>query len=260
MKKILIILIFISTSIFAQPSKNKTPFKAGEWLKFELHYGALTAGYSSLEVMNDSTSNNMFSIVGKGWTVGMFKWFFKVDDVYKTYIDKNTLLPYKFERNVYEGGYTINRKILFDRKLDSAKVFDLKKDKDTTCAITKATGDMISSFYYARSYDASELKVNDTIPFDVFMDSEIFKFNLKYLGKEVIDTKFGKVKCLKFSPRVQGGRVFKDDESVLLWVTDDRNKIPIRIQSALRVGSIKVDLDAFKGLKYPFKTYVKLEK
>ena len=259
MKKYTIIILIFSTSLFAQPSTNNTPFKAGEWLKFELHYGALTAGYSSLEVKHDTVSD-LFLVEGKGWTVGMFKWFFKVEDNYTTYLNKETLLPEYFKRDVYEGGYTIKREIDFDRDLDSAKVFDLKYDKDTTIVITPNTGDMISSFYYARSFSADTLKVDDLLPFDVFMDGEIFKFALKFLGRETIDTKFGKIKCLKFSPRVQGGRVFKDDESVMLWVTDDRNKIPIRIQSALRVGSIKVDLDAFKGLKYPFRTHVELNK
>jgi len=255
MKKYTLFLLFISSTIFAQPIKKEIPFNEGEWLKFELHYGALTAGYSSLEVSKDSVSG-LLMVEGKGWTVGMFKWFFKVDDNYKTYMNRETLLPEYFKRNVYEGGYTIKREIDFDREKNTAKVYNLKTKKDTTLAITPVSGDMISSFYYARTYDASTLVKNDTIPFDVFMDSEVFKFNLKYLGKEIINTKFGKVKCLKFSPRVQGGRVFKDDESVLLWVTDDRNKIPIRIQSALRIGSVKVDLVGFKGLKYPFKTYV----
>ena len=259
MKKYIIILLLISTSILAQPSKNTTPFKEGEWLRFELHYGALTAGYSSLEVKKDTTSD-MYLVEGKGWTVGMFKWFFKVDDNYTTYLDRETLMPEYFKRYVDEGGYIIKREIDFKRDIDSAIVYDFKRDTDTTIAITALSGDMISSFYYARTFSAEELKVNDLLPFDVFMDEEIFKFDLKFLGREIIDTKFGKIKCLKFSPRVQGGRVFKDDESVLLWVTDDRNKIPIRIKSALKVGSIKVDLDAFKGLKYPFKTHVELDK
>ncbi|MCK5906182.1 MAG: DUF3108 domain-containing protein [Flavobacteriales bacterium] len=258
MKKYTLFLIFISSTLFAQPTINDAPFKIGEWLRFELHYGAITAGYSTLEVKKDSTSD-MYLVEGKGWTVGMFKWFFKVDDNYKTYLNKETLMPEYFKRYVNEGGYTIRRDIDFDRVIDSAKVYNLETETDTTIAITALSGDMISSFYYARTFSADTLKKNDMLHFDVFMDNEIFKFDLKFLGREKIDTKFGKIKCLKFSPRVQGGRVFKDDESVLLWVTDDRNKIPIRIQSALRVGSIKVDLDAFKGLKYPFKTHVEIK-
>jgi len=258
MKKLTIIILLFTTSIIAQPITKSTPFKVGEWLKFELHYGALTAGYSSLEVQQDSVSD-LLIVEGKGWTVGMFKWFFKVEDNYKTYINKKTLLPDLFKRDVYEGGYTIKREIVFNRDIDSVKVLDLKYKTDTTIVITDHTGDMISSFYYARSLSADTLKTGDLLPFDVFMDNEIFKFNLKFLGREIIDTKFGKIKCLKFSPRVQGGRVFKDDESVLLWVTDDRNKIPVRIKSALRVGSIKIDLDAFRGLKYPFKIHKKID-
>ena len=258
MKKLTIILILFSTSILAQSIARNTPFNVGELLTFELHYGALTAGYSSLEIKQDPTSN-LLIVEGKGWTVGIFKWFFKVDDNYKTYINKQTLLPEYFKRDVHEGGYSIKREIEFNRDIDSAKVFNLKNKTDTTIVITECTGDMISSFYYARSLSSDTLEMGDLLPFDVFMDGDIFKFTLKFLGREIIKTKFGDVNCLKFSPRVQGGRVFKDDESVLLWVTDDRNKIPVRIKSSLRVGSIRIDLHKFRGLKYPFETNTELK-
>jgi len=253
MNRYIFLLLFFSTALFGQHKIDNPPFKEGEWLKFELHYGMITAGYSSLEII-ESEDSTQFLIEGKGWTVGMFKWFFKVDDHYTTYLDKQTIFPEYFKRHVNEGGFKIDREIDFRREENIARVVDFNNGLDTLIAITPVSGDMISSFYYARTHNADTLKKGDLLPFDVFMDQEIFKFDLKFLGREIIDTKFGKVKCLKFSPKVQGGRVFKDDESVLLWVTDDRNKIPIRIQSALRVGSIKVDLDAFKGLKYPFKT------
>ena len=152
----------------------------------------------------------------------------------------------------------INRKINFDRQANLATISDKKNDKraDSLYAITPLTGDMISSFYYARQFSADTLKIDDNLYFDVFMDFEIFKFSLKFLGRETIDTSFGKIKCLKFTPLVQSGRVFKEDEGVVLWITDDKNKIPIRIKSDLRVGAILVDLEAYKGLKYPFEVFV----
>ena len=249
MKIYTITILLISNLLFAQ-TENKLPFKEGEWLKFELHYGILTAGYSTLEIKN-TKNKNQFLVEGNGYTTGMFKWFFKVKDNYKTYINKETLLPDLFKRKVYEGGYTIDRKIKFNRIKNRSKVFNLENKTDTIIDITPTSGDMISSFYYARRYSADKLDIGSVLYFDVFMDYSIFKFSLKFLGRETINTKFGKIKCLKFAPGVQGGRVFKDDESVIMWITDDENKIPIRIKSSLRVGAIKIDLYDFKGLKYP---------
>ena len=85
-----------------------------------------------------------------------------------------------------------------------------------------------------------------------FFDSETFPFKLKFLGQESIKTSFGKIKCIKFRPYVMAGRVFKDEESLTLWVTADANKIPVKISANLDVGSLRADLVALRGLKHPF--------
>jgi len=237
MKRIFYLFLFFTSSLFGQNVEHDIPFKSGEWLKFRLHYGVLNAGFATLEIEN---KNDEFVIKGDGWTVGMFKWFFKVKDHYETHIDNSTILPNYFVRDVNEGGYKINRTIDFDRNKLTATIKDKKGDRraDSIYSISKYTGDMISSFYYARQFSADTLKINDLLNFDVFMDYEVFKFSLKFLGREVLDTDFGKIKCLKFVPLVQSGRVFKEDEGVILWVSDDKNKVPIRLKSDLRVGSI----------------------
>ena len=113
--------------------------------------------------------------------------------------------------------------------------------------------DMISAYYYLRNhYDTNTIKKGDIVKLNMFFDDEIFGFKLKFLGRQTIKTNFGKVKCLKFRPYVMAGRVFQEEESVTLWVSADKNKIPLKIQADLRVGSIRSDLIAFKGLKFPF--------
>jgi hypothetical protein len=87
----------------------------------------------------------------------------------------------------------------------------------------------------------------------MFFDEEITKFKLKYIGRQDITTKFGTVSTMVFKPLVQTGRVFKEKESVTLWISDDNNKVPVRIKADLAVGSLKADIDQYKGLKYPFK-------
>ena len=111
---------------------------------------------------------------------------------------------------------------------------------------------MISSFYKLRNHDISKLKKGDELKLMMFFDSETYDFRMRYLGDEVIDSKFGKIKCHKFRPLVQSGRVFEAEESLTVWVTADSNKIPIRIKADLAVGSLKADLDEFKGLANSF--------
>jgi hypothetical protein len=116
---------------------------------------------------------------------------------------------------------------------------------------------MVSTYYYLRNtIDINKLKVGDEFRTNMFFDEESYGFKLQYLGEDVIDTDFGKVEALKFRPYVMAGRVFKEEESLTLWVSKDKNKVPLRLKADLRIGSLRADLDAFKGLKYPFKIQV----
>ena len=185
----------------------------------------------------------------------MARLFFKVDDRYESYFDKEDGKPYRFVRKIDEGGYTKDLDIRFDHNKNKALVNDKKNNVQKHLDFPNGVQDLISAFYYLRNhYQASDLTKGSEIVLDLlYDDDETFKFKLKYLGVETIKSKFGKVECLKFRPYVQSGRVFKEQESLTLWVSNDSNKIPIRLQADLRVGSIKADLEAFKGLKHQFK-------
>ncbi len=116
---------------------------------------------------------------------------------------------------------------------------------------------MVSTYYYLRNtIDIDKLKIGDEFRTNMFFDEENYGFKLKYIGEETIDTDFGNVEALKFRPYVMAGRVFKEEESLTLWVSKDKNKVPLRIKADLRVGSLRADLEAFKGLKYPFRIVV----
>jgi hypothetical protein len=192
-----------------------------------------------------------------GETSGIARWFFKVEDYYESYFDQTTILPYKFIRDINEGGYTKNVEIEFDHMLKKAKVNNKKKKVIEEFEIQPNVQDLISCFYYLRNfYPEDKIEVNESFDINMFFDQENYVFKLKYLGKEVINSKFGDVNCLKFRPVVQSGRVFKEQESVTLWVSDDKNKLPIRLQADILVGSIKADIENFKNLKHPFKIKV----
>ncbi|WP_196885797.1 DUF3108 domain-containing protein [Aureivirga sp. CE67] len=251
MKKIFLLLIFLyGININAQTPEA---FKSGEWFKFRMHYSNLVnAGFATLELKETShNGKEAYHVVGKGWTTGLVKFFFKVKDEYQTYFYKDTLLPYHFVRRVDEGGHIISRDIYFDQQKGKAEIIDHKKNTEKTLEASDVQ-DMISAFYYLRNQDFTGMKDGDELHMKLFFDYETFDFKLRFLGREVIKTKFGKVKCIKFRPLVQAGRVFKEEESVTIWVSDDKNKIPLRIKASLAVGSLRSELEEFKGLAHPF--------
>ena len=236
--------------------KKESAFKPGEWLKFRMHYGFLNASYATLHVKSaviDSVP--VYHVVGRGQTTGFASVFFKVDDTYESFFGMEDGKPYKFVRKINEGGYTKDIEINFDHKEDKAVLNDKKNKKKFYFELQDSIQDLLSAFYYLRNnYIPENLVEGKAVTLKMLYDDDgIFDFKLKYLGKEVIKTKFGKVECYKFRPMVQSGRVFKEQESLSLWVSADDNRIPVRISANLAVGAIKADLDAYNGLKHQFK-------
>lgn len=250
MKRVLTLLLILSSYIlWAQ--NGSSSFKEGEFLKYKIHYGLLNAGFTSLEIRETEDENTLHAI-GKGWTTGMVGMVFRVDDNYETFFDKNTHRPIHFIRKVNEGGYTKDKEIFFDFKKHKARVVNHKKETDSTYFIQNDVKDMLQSFYYVRSINFDEYDENDTIDVRMFFDEQMYMVKVLVLGRERLKTKFGEIDCVVIRPLVQEGRVFKDEENVTLWVSDDRNKIPIRIKASILVGSVKADLIEVKGLTHPF--------
>jgi len=254
MQKLALLLMVLTTLSF--DTQREDAFDTGEYFKFRIHYGIVNAGYATLEV-KEATINNkkVFHAVGKGYTTGMSKFFFKVEDLYESYFDKETGNPYRYIRKIDEGGYTKNQEGIFNQKENRILVKDYKHKSEKTLVINNDdVQDIVSSFYYLRNHpNIDQLKSGESIGIDMFFDDEITKFKLKYVGRQDITTKFGTVSCMIFKPLVQTGRVFKEEEGLTLWISDDNNKVPVRIKADLAVGSLKADLDEYKGLKNPFK-------
>lgn len=252
MKKIILLLVFTATVGFVP--QRESAFDVGERFIFHINYGFINAGYATLEV-EEATLNkkNVFHVVGKGYTTGMSRFFFKVNDTYESYIDKETGFPYQYVRKIDEGGYTKNQEGFFNQAEAKVLVKDYKHKTENTFAIPKNTQDILSSFYYLRNYpNIDKLKPGESVAIDMFFDDKTTKFRLKFVGREDIRTKFGFISTMIFRPLVQTGRVFKEEESLTIWISDDDNRVPIRIKASLLVGAIRADLDSFKGLKYPF--------
>jgi len=252
MKKVLPIYLFLCYAIsFSQ--NGAASFKQGEFLKYKIQYGLLNAGLATVEIkdrLNDNDS--LFHTVARGWSTGMVHFLFPVEDVYESYFYENSLQPKHFVRKIDEGGYTQDKEIYFDFEKHQAKVINHKKETEKSYFIQNNVQDMLSSFYYMRSIDFSNLTLNDSIDINMFFDEKMYPVKLIILDRETIKTNFGSVKTIKIRPLVQKGRVFKDEENVTLWISDDLNKIPLKIKASLLVGSAKAELIEYNGLVHPF--------
>jgi len=248
----------VRATILDNSPKAHSAFHGGEWFKFRIHYGIFNASYATIH-LNETLweGKPVFHAKAVGKTTGLARWFFKVDDYYDSYFTKDAVQPLYFIRNINEGGYKKHVTIRFNHQDASAKVNDILNNKKGTYATKPNVQDLISCFYFLRNQlDVSSIKKDEFVVVNLFFDASNYAFKFKFLGTETIKTKFGVVKSLKFRPYVQSGRVFRSNESITLWVSDDQNKIPLRLQASLRVGSITADLDEFKGLKNPFEIVV----
>ncbi len=242
-------IIVENSKIVDLPKKSNEAFKVGEVLTYHLKYGLIDAGVAQLEVKDETkkvAGRNVYHIIGNGYSHGTFDWFFKVRDRYESYIDKDALVPWVFIRRVDEGGTKFSQDYVFNhftKKVDVGKgeTYDIKEN----------TQDMISAFYAARNIDFSKAKEGDIFTLNSFVDKEQWPLKIKYVGKETIKTGLGKFKCIKFRPIVQKGRIFKKEEDLNVWITDDKNHIPVRAQAKILVGSIKMDLHSYSGLANP---------
>ncbi|MEO7532920.1 MAG: DUF3108 domain-containing protein, partial [Ferruginibacter sp.] len=251
---------------FIQPAQSppdtfcgikNTAFQAGESITMKVFYNSLGmyigAGEAtfttSLERFNGKT---VYHCVGDGKSYSFFDNFFRVRDRYETYIDTSNLLPLKFIRNVDEGGYKIYNNVTFNQSTGTA-VSTKGVFKTPNCI-----QDVISAIYYARNINFDSYKAGDKIPFDMFLDDEVYHLYIKYLGKETVKTRYGKFKAIKFKPLLIKGTMFEGGEKMTVWVSDDANHLPLRVESPISVGSIKVDMYGYKNLRYPLKSLMGL--
>lgn len=234
--------------------RNKA-FASGENLTFNVFYAVagiyVNAGTANFTLSTDKVNNiPCYHVVGEGRTNSSYDWIFKVRDRYESYFDTLNLQPLKFIRNVDEGGYKKIENVTFNQQTNTAIT------NSGVYKLPNCVQDVLSSIYYARNIDFSKYKVGDKIPFSMFLDNEIYELYIRYMGKETIKTKYGKFKAIKFKPLLVKGTIFSGGEKMTVWVSDDANHVPIRIESPIVVGTIKIDMMAYKNLRYPLSSLV----
>ncbi len=259
--KKLILVVFFS-SLFIRLSAGNDfcgisnyCFGPGEVVKFKIFYNVIglyvDAGNASFSVESTKLNNKpVYHVTGLGSSNPSYDWIFKVRDKYETFIDTATLKPYKFLRHVEEGKYRKNEAVIFNH--NEKKAISTRG----TFPINECMQDVLSSIYYARNIDFSKYNFGDKIPFSMFLDDESHSLYIRYAGKEVIKTRYGKFNAIKFKPMLVKGTIFEGGELMSVWVSDDPNHIPLRIESPISVGSVKVDMMGYRNLRYPLKSMI----
>lgn len=230
-------------------------FRADEEVKMKVYYSTLGMYVGAGEaVFSSSLERYMgkpaYHFVGTGSTYSFFDNFFKVRDRYESYVDTTNLLPLKFIRNIDEGGYKKYNNVTFNQEANSAV------STNGVFKVTDCIQDVVSSVYYSRNINFDKYKVNDKIPFDMFLDDEIFHLYIRYLGKETIRTRYGKFNAIKIKPLLVKGTIFEGGEKMTAWLSDDPNHLLLRVESPIAVGSIKVDMMSYKNLRHPLSSLI----
>ena len=265
MKKVLFgVLIVVVFSAFVSQEyevysvvRNQS-FSRGEEIHFKMTYGIFNVGKGSVKIHPDYFKVNgrdCFKVEVVGRTVGMVDWVADVNDQWGSYVDTAALVPHQFYRKIREGKYKKDEWTNFehDKKRIEVKTLDkqgkLKEPKYYDAP--HQVRDMVAGFLYLRVMDFSKLKVNDTVLVTGFFEDEFYKFKIVYKGKDNIKLKVGKVRALKFKPVMPSNKVFEGENSITAWFSDDKNRIPLRIDADMFIGSAGVELTGYKNLKNP---------
>ena len=249
-------------------TEDALAFKAGEKMEFVLHYkwGAINTDVGYATVTLDSLTYNgykAFLCSAYGKTTKMFDLFFKVREDFKSCFTRDGLRPLKFSRDTYEGGY--EAKNTYHYKWDGPEPYiaaDLYSSKrgmrSMQLALTPCTFDLPALFYFARNMDFDAVEPGKRYPMTFAIDDDVYNVYFILYGRETLKVKgLGTIRTIKFAAKLLEGEVFKGEEDMLIWVSDDQNRLPVYFEAPLLVGIATGRMTGYEGLKYPFEALLK---
>lgn len=249
MHKISIVLAFFITSLASRGQESfmgDNAYVDGEKFLYTIYYGPITGGEALVSLDYDSLDGKkVFHAKAFAKTTGVADALYKVRDIYESYFDIETGLPYKSVRNIKEGNYKKYNELIFKREQNI--VVSLNSGEHS---VPHDILDMVTALYKVRRIDRKKIKEGDVVKINTYFDDELFPFDITFRGKETIRTRMGTYKCLKFVPKVGTGRIFESEDDMTIWVSDDPNLLPVRVKFDLKVGSIKCDVIEYSGLKF----------
>jgi hypothetical protein len=262
MKKIfpaIILALLVLSGFAAKESLRTVPnesFSTGELLKYKVHYGPINAAEAVIDISpNLHRVNNRptYKATVYGKTTSSFDLFIKIRDTWQSYIDTAAILPQRSFRNIEEGSYRKRETVDFNHYTNTAQVDMKRKNKDkkqSTHKIPNGAQDIVSGFYYLRTLDYNRFKPGDKFTITGFFDEEAFDMVVTYQGRETVSTKAGSFRAIKLTPKMPKNKLFKGEDAITVYLSDDKNKVPVMISAEMFVGAVKVDLYEHKNLKH----------
>jgi hypothetical protein len=264
--KLLLFALLFSTFYLSAQSEEKNTFQAGEVVTYHAYYNWhfiwLNAGIVHFSVAEKQYMDEVawfFSAIGRTYTG--YDHFMKVRDTFEVYVNKDQFQPLDFNRVTNEGSTKSHHKYSFNysnkRIYTSVRRGEDEAYKDSVVFMKEGVLDVLSMIYKARNINYEQYKINEKIPIRMIVDGEIHDLYIRYLGKETIENRDGrKFRCLKFSPLLVSGTIFKSGEDMTVWVTDDKCRIPIIVEAKVLIGSVKAVFVEAKGLLHPLNAEV----
>ena len=250
----LILCSFISDTLHTKPP---FPYGLGEYIAYRVHYGFINAGEAKMQVddklyvINNKVCHRAFVM---GATTGPFDMAMRVRDSWATYLDTASRAPQRAMRDIAENKYRLREYTTYDYKNNQLTVEREGSTSPAVCyKVPDNIQDIVSGFFYLRNIDFNKKRVGDTISMNAFLEDRIYLFKVRYSGKEKIDTKLGDINCIRLNPIMEKNGIFEGGNSIRFWISDDLNKIPIRIEADMWVGKVAMDIKVCKNLRNPIK-------
>ncbi len=271
MKRSTILLLAIALLASFSPSQldtlevvNNESFEAGEEIEFKMSFGIITIGKAKMKIHKKIRKVNYrgcYKVEIWGKTSGMVDWVARVDDNWGAYIDTMSLVPHITYRKIKEGNYRKNEIVKFDHTTNNIEVKEVDDDTGKFkeplyyASPVQNVRSMISGFMYLRTLDYSNMSLGDTLTMSGFFEDEFYDLDILYEGKGKVNTKAGRFNAIKLVPIVPDNKLFDGENSVTLWISDDKNRLPLKIEADMFIGSVGAEIISYKGVKNPINFY-----
>lgn len=253
---LMVTLLFIGQSnntITAQDSSKKVfryvpneAFGFGEKLDYSVGYKFITAGTGHFHIQPEPVIRNgrkCYDVRFMVKSLESLDWLYRVRDQYRTVLDVAGIFPWEFEQRIREGNYRRDRKAFFDQENQTAKV------KNKTYPTSEYVHDVVSAFYYVRTLDIGKFPKDSVFSLPNFVDDSTYTLAVKIRGRETIKVDAGTFRCVVIEPMVVEGGLFKSEGTILIWVSDDERKIPVKVATKIPIGFVEAKLTKYSGLR-----------
>lgn len=237
-----------------RPLPNRI-FGFGEQVHYRVHYGFITAGEATMRIDQEPQKANnrpCYRLEVAGRSTGAFDKILRIRDSWGCLMDTSSYVPHKTWRLIEEGNYRRKEEIVLNQKGKSATMY-VNDDKPKEFDLPGYVYDMVGGYYFLRLLDYDQMPVGQIIAMNAMLEDKLYNFRIRYKGKEVIKTKLGKINAIYLAPIMPENQLFEGENSIKFYISDDANRIPLKIRAELYVGAVELDIKGYNNLRNPIR-------